>query len=125
MRWKAANAISVALRDNRLDREGVLNYIKWWKKSYPEFDDYRNFLMGMPFSRIFSEEETIYLFSLFESPLRSTLNPFLLVRTVKKALEPMMPQIQKEMPTVVEKLKMLKVEKLDKFLLDIRNRISL
>ncbi len=56
--WKAAHAITVALRDNEQHREGVLNYIEWWKKSYPEFDDYRNFFMFVPFCSIFSEEES-------------------------------------------------------------------
>jgi hypothetical protein len=112
--WRASNAVTVALRDNKPDREGVLNYIEWWKKSYPEFDDYRNFMMFFTFWAIFSEEEFNYLFGLFKSPLRSTLNPFLAVRLIKKAVEPMMSQVQKEMPSVAEKLKMLEIENIDK-----------
>jgi hypothetical protein len=111
--WRAANAVAVALRDNNLDREGVLSYIEWWKNSYPEFDDYRNFLMGLLFSLIFSEEEATYLYGLFKDPLRSTLNPFLVVRLVRKALEPTMPQIQREMPSVAEKLEMLDIDNID------------
>jgi flavin-dependent dehydrogenase len=115
--WRAANAVTIALRDNKPNREGVLNYIEWWKKSYPEFDDYRNFFMFWAFWSTFSEEELNYLFSLVKSPLRSTLNPFLAVRLIKKALEPMMPQIQKEMPSAAEKLKMLEIDKVDKIAL--------
>ena len=103
-----------ALRDNKPDREGVLNYIEWWKKSYPGFDDYRNFFMFWAFWATFSEEELNYLFSLLKKPLRSTLNPFLVVRLIKKALEPMMPQIQKELPSAAEKLKMLEIDNVDK-----------
>jgi hypothetical protein len=112
--WKAAHSITVALRDNKLDREGVLNYISWWKKSYPEFDDYRNFLMIVPFGLLFSKEELTYVFGLFEKPLPPNHNPFLVVRLIKKALEPMMPRIEKEMPSVVEKLQMLEIDKVDK-----------
>jgi flavin-dependent dehydrogenase len=112
--WKAANAISVALRDNKPDREGVLNYIEWWQKSYPEFDDYRNFFMIVIFWSIFSEEELNYLYGLFKRPLQSNLNPFLMVRLAKKALKPMMSQIQKEMPSAAEKLKMLEIDNIDK-----------
>jgi flavin-dependent dehydrogenase len=111
--WRAANAVTVALRDNKPDREGVINYIEWWKKSYPEFDDYRNFLMLIPFRLLFSEEELKYLYSLFKSPLRSTLKAYLVVRLIKSALEPMMPQIKKEMPSIVEKLNMMEVDKVD------------
>jgi flavin-dependent dehydrogenase len=111
--WRAANAVTVALRDNKPDREGVLNYLEWWKKSYPEFDDYRNFFMFWAFWSIFAEKELNYLFSLIKSPLRSTLNPFLVVRIIKKALEPMMSQIQKEMPSAAEKLKMLEIDNIE------------
>ena len=110
---KAVNAITVAFRDNKINREGILNYIEWWKKSYPEFDDYRNFMMIMPFRYIFSEEETIYLYSLFKSPLRSTLNPFLVARIVKEAAAPMMSRIQEEMPSVAEKLNMLEINNIE------------
>jgi hypothetical protein len=111
--WKAANAITVALRDNKPNRDGILHYIEWWKKSYPEFDDYRNFMMFAPFCFIFSEKELIYLYNRFSSPLRATLNPFLVVRIVKKALEPELSQIQKEMPSVLEKLQMLEVDNVE------------
>jgi flavin-dependent dehydrogenase len=111
--WKAANAIAVALRDNKPNRQGVLNYIQWWKKSYPEFDDYRNFFMIMFFGLIFSEDELNYLYRLFKSPLSPNNNPFLVVRLVKKAVEPMMPRIQEEMPSVTEKLNMLEINNID------------
>jgi flavin-dependent dehydrogenase len=120
--WKAANAITVAIRDNKPDKDGVLNYIKWWKKSYPEFDDYRNFLMIMPFCRIFSEEEVNYLYSLFKLPLRPNNNPFLVARLVKEALEPIMSQIWKEMPSVAEKLKMLEIDNIDQFVPNLKKQ---
>ncbi len=111
--WKAANAISVAFRDNKISREGVLNYIEWWKKSYPEFDDYRNFYMFMPFCFIFSEDELNYLYGIIESPLAPNNNPFLVVRRIKKALEPKMSKIKEEMPGVFEKLNLLEVDNID------------
>jgi len=111
--WKAANAVTVALKDNKPDREGVLNYIEWWRKAFPEFDDYRNYMMLMHFITIFSEKEQIYLYSLFKRPLPLKLNPYLTVRLVKHALQPMMPQIQKEMPSIIEKLKMLEIDKIE------------
>jgi flavin-dependent dehydrogenase len=120
--WKAANSITVALKDNMPDREGIFDYIEWWKKSYPEFEDYRDFMMLSPFRLIFSEKELIYLFGLFKSPLQSSFSPFKIVRLVKQALEPIMPQIKEEMPSVFEKLKMLEVDNIDKMLLDIKNK---
>ena len=82
----------------------------------PEFEDYRNFMLLSPFRLIFSEKELIYLFGLFKSPLLSSFSPFKIVKLVKQALEPMMPQIKEEMPSVFEKLKMLEVDNIDKIL---------
>jgi flavin-dependent dehydrogenase len=119
---RAANALTIALRDNKPNREGILNYIEWWKKSFPEFDDYRNFFMIVLFYSVFSAEELNYLYGLFKSPLQPNLNPFLVVRLVKKALEPMMPQVQKEMPSVAEKLKMLEIDNIDEILLNLKDK---
>jgi flavin-dependent dehydrogenase len=112
--WKAAHAITIALRDNKPNREGVLSFIEWWKKSYPEFDDYRNFFLFVPFVFIFSEQELDYLYGLFRKPLRPNNNPFLVVKLVKEALEPLMPRIKEEMPSVFEKLNLLEIENVDK-----------
>jgi flavin-dependent dehydrogenase len=121
--WKAANAVTVALKDNKPDREGVLDYIEWWKKSYLEWDDYRNFQLLTPFRLIFSKEELIYLFSLIKDPL-PTPSPFKIVRLFKQALEPMMSQIKEEMPSALEKLEMLEIDKIDKILLYLKNKMS-
>lgn len=115
---KAANAVAVALRDNKLNREGVLHYIEWWKKSFPEFDDYRNFAMlPLFYARVFTGEELKYLYGLFKSPMRASLNPFLMVRIIKERMEPMMPQIREEMPTVAEKMEMFEIDNFEKLLM--------
>jgi digeranylgeranylglycerophospholipid reductase len=121
---RAANAVTVALMDNQPNREGVLDYIKWWKKSYPEFDDYRNFMMIMPFRLMFSQEEMVYLFNLIKKPLRPHHNPYLVVRLVKKALEPLMSRIKEEMPSVFEKLEMLEVDKVEKVVLALKGHLD-
>jgi hypothetical protein len=122
--WKAANAVTVALRDNKPNREGVLNYIEWWKKAFPEFDDFRNFMMGIPFVTMFSEQEYIYMYNLIKKPLVSTLNPFSVVRLTKQALQPMMPQIQKEMPSIIEKLRLFEVDKIEEAVLNLRKSLK-
>jgi digeranylgeranylglycerophospholipid reductase len=122
--WKAANAVTVALRDNKPNREGVLNYIDWWNKAFPEFDDYRNFMMGIPFVTMFSEQEYIYMYNLIKKPLVSTLNPFSVVRLAKQALQPMMPQIKKEMPSIIEKLRLFEVDKIEEAVLNLRKSLK-
>jgi len=70
---------------------------------------------------MFSEEELNYLYNLFKRPLPSNNNPFLVVRLVKKALETMMTQVQKEMPSAAEKLKMLEIDNFDKIAYNLKN----
>ena len=118
--WKAANAVTVALRDDKPNREGILSYIEWWKKSFPEFDDYRNMMMFFPFRFMFSEEEMNYLLSLFEKPLRATLNPFLVGRVIQQSLAPMLPKVQEEMPSLIEKLKVLDIDTIEQVVLDLK-----
>jgi flavin-dependent dehydrogenase len=121
--WKAAHSVTVALLDNQLNREGVLDYIEWWKKSYPEFDDYRNFQLLSPFRVLFTEKELNYLFNHVKRPLAKP-SPFHIVRLFKQALEPMMSQIEREMPSAYEKIKMLEIEKIDEIFTYIKKKMS-
>ena len=112
--WKAANSIAIALRDGKINRDGVKDYIEWWQRSYPDFFDYRKFLMLLLFySGFFTAPELNYLFGFFKQPLRSTLNPFLIASLIKKAAQPLMPQILEEMPSLAEKLSMLEIENIN------------
>jgi len=120
--WKAAHAVTLALRDNKPDREGVLSYLEWWRKSFPEHDDYRNMFLFFPFTLIFSQEELIYLYNLITRPLRTTINPFLTVSLFKEALAPSMSRIEREMPTAGEKIRLLDVNNIDTILREIKRR---
>jgi flavin-dependent dehydrogenase len=119
---RAANSVALALRDGKPGREGIKSYIEWWKRSYPEFDDYRNFMTSITFRILFSEAELNYLYGLFKTPLRASLNPFRKIRNLKSALQPMMSRIEEEMPSVFEKLGLLEVDRIEKVLLDIKGK---
>jgi hypothetical protein len=73
---------------------------------------------------MFSEEEMNYLYGLIKSPLRSTLSAYRVVRLIKSALEPMMSRIQKEMPSVVEKLKMMEINRIDEITLALKRHLK-
>ncbi len=120
--WKAAHAVTCAFRDNKLNRQGILSYLDWWKKSFPEHDDFRSMFLFFPFTMIFSEQELIYLYNLITRPLRNTINPFLTVPLFKEALEPSMQRIEREMPTAKEKIDLLDVNNIDIILREIKKR---
>ena len=55
-----------------------------------------------------------------KSTTRSTLNPFLVGRVIQQALAPMLSQVQEEMPSLVEKLKVLDVDTIEQVVLDLK-----
>ena len=77
-------------------------------------------MMFFPFRFMFSEKEMNYLLSLFKRPLRATLNPFLVGRVIQQSLAPMLSQVQEEMPSLVEKLKVLEIDTIEKVVLDLK-----
>lgn len=102
---KAAHAISTAFRDNKLNREGVKSYIKWWEDTFPNSEDYRNFLSIYGVFELLEEEDINYLFSLLaEKPLEPTLNPFRVNQIINEAIMQKIGQIQQENPQFLGKL---------------------
>ena len=57
---RAANAVSWPCTAAG-QPEGVLDYIDWWQKNWPETHNYRDFLCYPVFFRLFTEDELNYL----------------------------------------------------------------
>jgi digeranylgeranylglycerophospholipid reductase len=103
---KAANALSEAFKDGKLNREGVGNYIDWWQESFPETQNYREFLEILSGTFI-GEDAFNYLYSLVTETLPCTLNPFNLVKYINAEIVRKMDKIQREKPIILEKMKHL------------------
>jgi len=101
---KAAHAVSKALHIGKPDREGVIDYIEWWKCNWPETHDYRDFLCYPVFFNLFTEDELNYLHKIIVQTLPWTLNPFKLYGNIMRALEPLMEQVKKEKPLMAKKI---------------------
>ena len=120
--WKSANAVTVALKNGKPDREGILSYIEWWRKSFPEYEDYRKQLLLFPFYLMFTQEEMIYLYRLINKPLPKTMSPFKPPELFKEALKPMMDRIREEMPAAAEKIDRLSIDNVEELLSDIKKK---
>ena len=107
---KAANAICKALHVGKPDREGVMDYIEWWKRNWPETHDYRNFVCYPVFFNLFNEDELNYLHKIITRKLPWSLNPFKLYGSIVKALTPHMEQIKKDKPLMAQKIARLTPE---------------
>ncbi len=102
---KAAMAVCKALHSGTADREGVMDYISWWRIHFPGTHNYQDFLCYAVFFRIFTEDELNYVHQLITQPLFWSLNPFNLYGHIMQGLKPHMERIQKEQPRLAAKLK--------------------
>jgi flavin-dependent dehydrogenase len=107
---KAAHAISQALQINKPDREGVLDYISWWKYNWPKTHDYRDFVCYPVFFNLFDEDELNYLHKVIDKKLPWSMNPFRFYRSIKQALNSHMDRIKREKPEMARKILSLSPE---------------
>jgi digeranylgeranylglycerophospholipid reductase len=99
--WKAAHSVAHAIRLNQLNREGVMGYLDWWKKSFPEFHNYKTFFRTLTMMATINRDDLNYLYSVMQGPVLFTLNPY---TVPTHHLEGKMPQIQAERPELLGKL---------------------
>jgi flavin-dependent dehydrogenase len=107
---KAAHAVSTALHTGMVNREGVIDYINWWKHNWADTHDYKEFLCYPVFNRLFSEEEHNYLHSIVTQKLPWTLNPFKLYDRLMQGIKPHMARISEEKPVLAKKIAMFRPE---------------
>ena len=101
---KAANAVCEALHRGEPNRQGVMNYISWWKKNWPETHDYKDFLCYAVFFRIFTEDELNYLHGIITAKLFWSMNPFNLYGHIMRGVKPHIDRIRREQPLLAKKL---------------------
>ena len=102
---KAAHAITTAFRDNKLNKEGVESYIKWWEDTFPNSENYEDILSLVGVFELLQEEDINYFFSLLdEKPLEATLNPYRANQVINGVLMQKVNQIKKDNPQFMTKL---------------------
>jgi digeranylgeranylglycerophospholipid reductase len=102
--WKAANVVTVALSDGKVSREGVEDYLAWWKNSFCTPYDYRNYLKNYTLSNFFQDEEISYLFSHIKETMPASLNAYELFNLVGGELGKAMGKIVEERPELLPKI---------------------
>jgi flavin-dependent dehydrogenase len=113
--WKAANALTLALRDNKPTREGVETYLAWWKESFLHYD-YKGYLRSLAMLYVLDADDVRYVYSLLDKPLPCTLNPHKLEELMNAAILERVPAIQSERPEILEKFQRLATEPLEELL---------
>jgi len=101
--WKAAHAVTLALLDGKINKEGVSSYLKWWEKYF--IGPYANLeFKPITIQDFLDADDLDYLAGLIKKPLEPTLNFYKLFAFVGETFGPLFPIIEEERPHVMEKL---------------------
>jgi flavin-dependent dehydrogenase len=117
--WKAANAITVALRDNKPSREGAARYQEWWRESFLR-NDYRGYLRSLALLYVFNAGDIAYVYRLIDKPLPCTLNPHKLQELMNAAIREKMAVIQTQRPDIIAKFRQIAEDPLEDLLKPLR-----
>jgi len=112
---KAAQTITFALKEGKINREGVEIYLRWWKKSFIDYD-YRGYLRSLAMLYLVDEQETEFLYSLISECLPATLNPHKAEEIINSALMEKIPQIQAKRPQLLLKFQQISGISLERIL---------
>lgn len=102
--WKAANAVTLALTEGKISREGVSLYLDWWREELINKYDYKDMVSNAVLPYILTPDEIDFIFSLIKKPLPSIFDPYETPKLVDSALAEVMPIIDRKRPAILQKL---------------------
>ena len=102
--WKAANAVTFALLEGKISREGVAHYLNWWNEEVIQKYDYRDMVRNVILPLRLTPDEIDFVLGSVTKTLPSVLDPYETPKLVGGALAEVMPTIAKKRPTVFKKL---------------------
>jgi hypothetical protein len=102
--WKAANAVTLALTEGKISREGVSLYLDWWREELINKYDYKDMVRNAVLPYILTPDEIDFIFSLIKKPLPSIFDPYETPKLVGSALAEVMPLIDRKRPAILQKL---------------------
>jgi hypothetical protein len=103
--WKAANSVTIAINDSKINKEGISSYFEWWEKYF--YGPYGTYEFGSGADELLNTltgEEIDYMVSLVKEPLPATMNFFTLFSQIGTTFAGFFPTIQEERPELMEKL---------------------
>ena len=101
--WKAANAITLALMDGKINKEGIGSYLEWWHKYF--YGPYgKKEIKALELQDYLDADDIDYLVGLVKEPLFGTLDFYKLIDTIGSTYGELFPTIQDERPQIMAKL---------------------
>jgi digeranylgeranylglycerophospholipid reductase len=101
--WKAANAVTLAVLDGKINKEGIMSYLQWWDEKFYGPHGQAEF-KPIHLHDYIDAASTDYLASLIKEPFPSTMNFYKLFGTIGGAYAELFPVIGEERPDVMEKM---------------------
>jgi len=101
--WKAAHAVTLALLDGKINKEGVASYQEWWMKKFYEPYGSAEF-KPIHLQDFLSADDIGYLAGLIKEPFAPTMNFYKMLDTIGNTYGELFPVIQEERPDVMDKL---------------------
>ncbi|MBW2221453.1 MAG: FAD-dependent monooxygenase [Deltaproteobacteria bacterium] len=102
--WKAANAVTYALVEGKISREGIKSYLDWWREEVIEKYNDQDMMRNVALPYVLTPDEIDFMFSLIKEPLPSIFDPYETPKLIAGALAEVMPIIAKERPAMFQKL---------------------
>lgn len=103
--WKAGNAVTLAVTDNKLTREGLASYFEYWEKYFYDPHGEADFAIGGgELYDYLTGEDMDYLVGLVTEPFPATMNFFTLFSSIGNTYAALFPRIGQERPDIMEKL---------------------
>ena len=106
--WKAANAVTFALLEGKISREGVSHYLNWWNEEVIQKYDYRDMVRNVILPLRLTPDEIDFVLGSVTKTLPSVLDPYETPKLVGGALAEVMPTIARERPTIFKKLSQMR-----------------
>jgi digeranylgeranylglycerophospholipid reductase len=98
--WKAAKTITSSLANRMLGKEGVSEYLEWWRKNF--YDPHRT--PPADFTDALTREEVNFVFSLFKEPIPALVRLEDAQKVMAQAMGKIMPDLQAQRPDVFAKI---------------------
>ncbi len=93
--WKAASAVTCALTEGKVSKEGVSDYLDWWREEVINKYDYRDMIRNAVLPYVLTPDEIDFIFSLIKKPLPNIFDPYETPKLIGGALSEVMPVIAK------------------------------
>ena len=106
--WKAANAVTLALVEGKISREGISDYLDWWRDEVIKKYDYRDMVRNVVLPMVLTPDEIDFLLGAVTKTLQGVLDPYETPKLVGGAIAEAMPTIAKKRPVIAQKLSQMR-----------------